>query len=145
MKKLLITLGIISINTSFAMSTVNLDASQYRCNGTKITSKTTIAAIKLNCKDANIIVHEEPATSEVRIPGGGAEMTMMNTSANDESLMDKIEFHSDKGSYLKCYYNNGVFVKCEAKPPKHPINNQSSTSSSTPISNVKPNSSSVAH
>ena len=123
MKKLLLACCMVSASTSFAMSTVNLDTTNYHCNGVKLTSQTTITTLTTNCRNAKVIIHSEPNGGMYanRQPGGGAEMTMITPpDPNDESLMDKVEFYSDKGTYMICYYNNNKYVKCKAKPSKNP-------------------------
>mgnify|MGYP003398348141 CR=1 FL=1 len=141
MKKLLIGLLTFAANSIFAMSIVNLDSANYMCNGIRITSNTTIDVLQKNCKKVNVILHEEPsAPSAVRIPGGGAEMTMITPpSPDDETFMDKVEFYTDKGSYMKCYYKDSRFIKCKRNPPNNSVLVKSSTSSvsySKPLASV---------
>lgn len=146
MKKLFIGLGILSINASFAMTTIDLMALNYTCNGVRVTPQTTIAALQMNCNKAKVILHEEPsAPSEVRIPGGGAEMTMIDTpSPDDETLMDTVEFYTDKGSYMKCYYSNNKFVKCKRTPPKNmPVQSKATSSTVSKANSSKPIASAV--
>ncbi len=129
MKKLLITLALIGSSSIFAMSTVNLDNANYSCNNLKLNSKITISTITMNCKNAKVIIHAEPSGGMYanREPGGGAEMTMTQ-SADDETQLDKVLFNTDKGTYMKCYFNNNKLIKCKAK--------------STSITKLKPNASS---
>lgn len=58
---------------------------------------------------------------------------------NDETQMDKVEFYTDRGSYMKCYYRNNTFVKCKRTPPS----NSSTTNSSSSTVAAKVSSSSA--
>ena len=120
MKKILAILSIGSINSTFAMTTVDVDAHDYTCNKIKVTSSSTVAILQMNCTKAKVIMHElQSGPIMERIPMGGAAMTMVqHPSDDDENFMDKVEFYSDKGTYLVCYYKNDKFVKCKAKPTK---------------------------
>lgn len=140
-RNLLVALLSLSASSIFAMSVVNIDNAKYTCNGIRISSKTTITTLQNNCKDAQVIIHDEPhAAGAVRIPGGGAEMTMIApVDPNDETQMDKVEFYTDRGSYMKCYYRNNTFVKCKRTPPS----NSSTTNSSVSTVTAKVSSSSA--
>lgn len=120
MKKLLTILLSGSIGAVFAMTSTNLDTTSYYCNNVKLTSHTTIDAINMNCKNTKVVLHQEPSGGMYanREPGGGADMTMSASNPNDDMLLDKVEFYTDSGSYLKCYYKNNKYVKCKVKAPK---------------------------
>lgn len=126
MKKLLILICPLMTSTAFAAYSVNPDAAHYTCNGKRFTSKTSITTVMNNCKDANMVIHSEPAPGMYanREPGGGAEMTMIQPDT-DETLLDKVTFTSDRGSHLTCYYKNNVFVKCKAN--RKPLSSASGT------------------
>lgn len=137
MKKLLMALLTCAAASSFAMTTVNLDTSNYHCNGTKLTSQTTITSIQNNCHNVKVIVHAEPTGGMYadREPGGGAQMTMI-TPTDDDTMLDKVEFYSDKNTYLICYYKNNKYVKCKAKPAKKPAVAKATTSAPSAATNA---------
>lgn len=122
MKRILTILSIVSISSAFAMTTVDVDAHDYTCNKIKVTSSSTVATLQMNCNQAKVIMHElQSGPIMERIPMGGAAMTMVqHPSDDDENFMDKVEFYSDKGTYLICYYKDNKFVKCKSKPAKKP-------------------------
>lgn len=133
MKRILTILSIASVSTTFAMTTVDVDAHDYTCNKIKVTSSSTVATLQMNCNQTKVIMHElQSGPIMERIPMGGTAMTMVqHPSADDENFMDKVEFYSDKGTYLICYYKDSEFVKCKAKPTKKP-----KTAASNPVASA---------
>ncbi|MDD3266238.1 MAG: hypothetical protein PHC75_03540 [Burkholderiales bacterium] len=126
MKNLLALLSVLYASTSLAMSSVNLDISNYHCNGLKLTSQITVNTLTTHCKDAKVIMHEEPSGGMYanREPGGGDAMTMIAPNGDTDSILDQVKFHSDKGSYLVCYFNSNKLIKCKATPPTQGIINK---------------------
>lgn len=132
---LLITL----CSSSFAMSTADLTQPYYKCNGTLITTQTTINQLMSNCKNAKLVERTEVVSGRNanRIPGGGADMTSDNSTDNEDS-MDKVKFYTDRNSYMICYFKNSNLAKCKVSPPKKQVQSKQSSSTATGVtSNIQ--------
>lgn len=158
MKKLLIALIAISPLLVEAMTTINfnsplyLDPTNFLCNGVKLTQQTTITDISQNCRNVTIIEREENTNgfrSNAGNPLPGQDMRTSNPLAPKSAglLLSKVEFYTDKGHYVICYYNNATLDKCKVNeqlsiPPKIVASTPIATNASAPsIAQHKPTSS----
>lgn len=136
MKKILILAICLNASTVFAMTTVNLNTATYNCNNVKITPQSTISSLTMNCKNAKLIVHVDsfPAARSDggnSLPGGFVTSTNPLAPEPADATLDKLKFYTDDGSYMICYYNNNVFVKCKVSTHKLKTSASANTSKSS--------------
>lgn len=124
MKRLLITFAAFAPILASAMTTVDFnsqfysESSNFLCNGVKLTPQTTITDISQNCRNVTIIEREEN-TNGFRVNAGnplpGQDMHTSNplTPKKTNLLLSKVEFYTDKGHYVICYYNDSNLDKCK--------------------------------
>lgn len=124
MKKLLMTLAIFAPILASAMTTIDFNSQLYSestnflCSGVKLTPQTTITDISQNCRKVTIIEREENTNgfrSNAGNPLPGQDMHTSNplTPKTANLLLSKVEFYTDKGHYVICYYNNSNLDKCK--------------------------------
>lgn len=123
MKKTLIVLLSCSSLSAFAMTTLDFNStfyntpSNFQCNGIKLTLQTTIADLTQNCNKVTVVEHEEntgdSSTSEHGNPMPGENV--FTSPDQTTKTISKVEFYTDKGSYMICDYINNVLKKCKYK------------------------------
>lgn len=124
MKKLLIILATCSPILASAMTTIDFnsqfysESSNFLCNGVKLTPQTTITDISQNCRNVTIIEREENtngfrSNSGNPLPGQDMHTSNPLTPKTANLLLSKVEFYTDKGHYVICYYNNSNLDKCK--------------------------------
>lgn len=94
------------------------DPTHFTCNGKKITQQSTIDNLLLNCKNAKVIEHSEPAPNDSSLshnPVGGAAIAYNNSSNSSNFTIDIVKFWDDKNSYMTCQFFNGQLKKCKYK------------------------------
>jgi hypothetical protein len=130
MKKSLFALLVTGLaTTTIAMSTLDFNSAYYntpnyfRCNGVKITPQSTVNNLAMNCSNAKVIMHTEPTTTNNTAlshnpNGGSSALAYVPDDDSPDTILDKVKFNDDKGSYLICYFNNQVLKKCKYKEKK---------------------------
>ena len=122
MKKLLITLGGLALlNCANAYTTENLDKIVYTCNGAPISYNSTESTIQNNC-------HKYSVKHSRQITGGDNSVNLISNqptipvvdTGNDITDLDRVEFTTDSGIKMKCFYRANKLYKCKAKNPKKP-------------------------
>jgi hypothetical protein len=123
MKKTLIALLSCSTLSVFAMTTLDFNStfyntpSNFHCNGIKLTPQTTIADLTQNCNKVTVVEHEEnnggSRTSEHGNPMPGENV--FASPAQATKTISKVEFYTDKGSYMFCEYIDNVLKECKYK------------------------------
>lgn len=148
MKKTLITLLSCSSFSAFAMTTLDFNSalylapSNFMCNGTKITPQTTITNLTQNCNKVTVVEHEENVggskSSNAGNPMPGQDVLTSNHLTPDQAnlTISKVEFYTDKGSYMICDYINDVLKKCKYKTSQ--IAPRTITKATTPATIVTP-------
>ncbi len=144
MKKTLIVLLSCSSLSAFAMTTLDFNStfyntpSNFQCNGIKLTPQTTIADLTQNCNKVTVVEHEEntgdSSTSEHGNPMPGENV--FTSPDQTTKTISKVEFYTDKGSYMICDYINNVLKKCKYKTSQ--IAPRTITKATTPAPIVTP-------
>lgn len=113
MKFILYTLLLSGISFSFAMENANLASQAFKCNGIRIES---------NIQESDLISYCNNVTvkDDIQIISGQNAMRLRGSDQIDEDDMTKttinlrkISFTTDKGTMMKCYYQNNLLKKCE--------------------------------
>ena len=144
MKKTLIALLSCSSFSAFAMTTLDFNSalylapSNFMCNCTKIKPQTTITNLTQNCNKVTVVEHEEntgdSSTSEHGNPMPGENV--FTSPDQTTKTISKVEFYTDKGSYMICDYINDVLKKCKYKTSQ--IAPRTITKATTPAPIVTP-------
>ena len=123
MKKILL-LTICSLGIANAYTTINLNTSNYSCNGVKITSDTTESVVQSNCKSykvkytQNIVGGDDGASSHNLQPITPVVAPLTNDDVNN---LARVRFVTDQGQKMECFYKNSKLYKCKVHQTKKAV------------------------
>lgn len=117
MKKILLMtlcgLGAVSAN---AYTTVNLDTSNYSCNGVKITSNTTESIVQSNCKNYKVKYSQNDVSDDDSTSPDSLQpnIPVVDISADEDvNTFARFRFITDQGQKMECFYKNSKLYKCK--------------------------------
>lgn len=125
MKKILLMtlcgLGAVSAN---AYTTINLDTSNYSCNGVKITSSTTESIIQSNCKNYKVKYSQNDISDDDSTSPDSLQpnIPVVNIPADDDvNNLARFRFTTDQGQKMECFYKNSKLYKCKISKSATPV------------------------
>lgn len=125
MKKILLMtlcgLGAVSAN---AYTTVNLDTSNYSCNGVKITSNTTESIVQSNCKNYKVKYSQNDVSDDDSTSPDSLQpnIPVVDISADEDvNTFARFRFITDQGQKMECFYKNSKLYKCKISKSATPV------------------------
>lgn len=125
MKKILLMtlcgLGAVSAN---AYTTVNLDTSNYSCNGVKITSNTTESIVQSNCKNYKVKYSQNDVSDDDSTSPDSLQpnIPVVDISADEDvNTFARFRFITDQGQKMECFYKNSKLYKCKISQSATPV------------------------
>lgn len=118
MKKLL-TIGLLAISYAYATNNaIDLNTSDYTCNGKKITYGMTENEVKNICRNYKVrfdrkVMNEQIETDEYE--NSNSKMVQTQTKNINSTNEARARFSTDNGTILECFYKDKVLYKCKTK------------------------------
>ena len=121
MKKFICCVCFCSVTASYAaLTTIDLNTSNYSCNGIKIVDNMEQAVLKQNCKKYSIkrsyTVHgENDIDNNQDHQVSSTQLVTINNkqSSHKSTQVTRVSFFSDQGRKMECFFEDGKLYKCK--------------------------------
>ena len=123
-KMLLMTLCGLGVASASAYTTINLDTSNYSCNGVKITSSTTESIVQSNCKNYKVKYSQDDVSDDDSTSPDSLQpnIPVVDIPADDDvNTLARFRFITDQGQKMECFYKNNKLYKCKISESTTPV------------------------
>lgn len=113
MKKTILLISCFYITVAnAALTTVNLESSNYSCSGIKITEDISQSVIKKSCKNYSI-------KRSYKVFGDSEQednepTTSPANAKSSHTVVTRARFFTDQGSKMECIFEDGKLYKCKS-------------------------------
>jgi hypothetical protein len=96
-----------------ALTTVNLESSNYSCSGIKLTEDMSQSAIKKSCKNYSIKRSYKVFGDSEQEDNEQSTTSPANTKSS-HTVVTRARFFTDQGNKMECIFEDGKLYKCKS-------------------------------